>query len=247
MGRRSFGVASMMVRFLCAAFEVVSLLVSVRAGAVQDERGRVSHALARLPKRGVEVAAFVPQGWSTESSLEQDLNADQQPDTVLVVLEDGEDDGGAFERQRALVILLRQSTGFVLGGANAGLLQCLDCAGAKGGDGRPELKVERGVLIVEQLMGSRWFNYVVSRFRWNRARRAFELIGEDVTSSDALEGSGTDTSCNFLTRRCIATTRFAIPEDGVEPAPAVRRWRTPKAALVLLEQASLEDTLQGAN
>lgn len=243
MGFRSYGVVAVMVRFLCASAAVAALLVAAPAGAVQDELARASNAIARLPKRGAQPASFVPQGWSIERSLEQDLDADRKPDTVLVLLEDGEDDGGGFMRQRALVILLKQGAEFVLGGSNAGLLQCLDCAGAKGGDGQPELKVEKGVLIIEQLMGSRWFSYVVSRFRWNRARGAFELIGEDVTSSDALEGSGTDTTCNFLTRRCIETTRFAIPEDGNEVTPRIRRWRIPKAPLLLLEQATLEESL----
>jgi hypothetical protein len=232
MGFRSYGVVSAMVRFGSGWFGVAVLLVATSASA---EIPRARAAISALPKRGATPEAFVPKGWSVEVTVEGDLDADQNPDKVLVLLEDGPED----DRERAVVALLKRDTGYVLGGSNLGLLPCWGCSGVKGGDGTPSLEVRKGVLLVDQISGSRHFTTRLSRFRWHRSRRVFELIGEDVHSGDAVTGESTDSSCNFLTRECVETvTPPQVDEEGREvPAPGTTRsWRMPKKPLISLEQ-----------
>lgn len=237
MGFPRYGVVSAMVRFGSGWFGVVALLVATSASA---EVHRASAAISALPKRGATPEAFVPKGWSLELAIEGDLDADQNPDKVLVLLEDEPE----FDRERALVVLLRRGSGYVLAGSNVGLLACWQCSGIKGGDGTPSIEVQKGVVLVDQLSGSRWFTTRLSRFRWNRARRVFELIGEDVHGGDAMTGESMATSCNFLTRECTQTiTPVQVDEEGQElPDPGTTRtWKLPKKPLISLEQAEQID------
>lgn len=232
MGFRSYGVVSVMVRFGSGWFGVAALLVATSASA---EVTRARAAISALPKRGATPGAFVPKGWSVEVTVEADLDADQNPDKVLVLLEDGPED----DRERAAVVLLKRESGYVLGGSNVSLLPCWGCSGVKGGYGTPSIEVRKGVLLVDQIAGSRNFTTRLSRFRWHRSRRVFELIGEDVHSGDAVTGESTDSSCNFLTRECVETvTPPQVDQEGHEipSAGTTRSWKLPKKPLLSLEQ-----------
>jgi hypothetical protein len=205
------------------------------ATSASAEVTRARAAISALPKRGATPGAFVPKGWSVEVTVEADLDADQNPDTVLVLLEDGPED----DRERAALVLLKRDSGHVLGGSNVGLLPCWGCSGVKGGDGTPSIEVRKGVLLVDQIAGSRNFTTRLSRFRWHRSRHVFEWIGEDVHSGDAVTGESTDSSCNFLTRECVETvTPPQVDEEGREIAAAgtTRSWKLPKRPLLSLEQ-----------
>ena len=79
----------------------------------------------------------------------------------------------------------------------------------------PNNKIKRGVLAVHQYGGSREAFGSVHRFRWSRARGAFELIGLDTENADTLTGGGSSSSCNLLTGLCIETsTPPQVDEDG---------------------------------
>jgi hypothetical protein len=237
MGFRGYGVVSAMVRFGSVWFGVAALLVATSASA---EISRAQSAMSSLPKRGATPEAFVPKGWSVEFVVEGDLDADYERDTVLVLLEDGPE----YDRERALVVLLRRDSGYLLGGSNSGLLPCWGCSGVKGGDGTPSIEIKKGVLLVDQVSGSRFFTTRLSRFRWHRSRHVFELIGEDVHSGDAVTGAGTDSSCNFLTRECVETvTPAQVDEEGHEipAAGTTRSWKLPKKPLLSVEQVEQLD------
>lgn len=237
MSFRSYGVVSAMVRFGSGWFGVAALLVATSASA---EISRARAAISSLPKRGATPEAFVPKGWSVEFAIEGDLDADYERDTVLVLLEDGPE----YDRERALVVLLRRDSGYVLGGSNVGLAPCWQCSGVKGGEGTPSIEVKKGVLLVDQIAGSREFTARLSRFRWHRARRVFELIGEDIHSGDALTGASTSRSCNFLTRECVETVSPPqVDEEGHEiPAAGTSRsWKLTKKPLLSLEQVDQLD------
>jgi hypothetical protein len=232
MGFRSYGVVSVMVRFGSGWFGVAALLVATSASA---EITRARAAISAVPKRGATPGAFVPKGWSVEVTVEADLDADQNPDRVLVLLEDGPED----DRERAALVLLKRGSGYVLGGSNVGLLPCFGCSGAKGGDGTPSLEVRKGVLLVDQIAGSREFTARLSRFRWHKTRRVFELIGEDIHSGDAVTGASTSLSCNFLTRECDETVSPPqVDEEGreISAVDTARSWKLPKKPLLSLEQ-----------
>ena len=212
------------------------LALQLAAGAASADEAQAGAQIAALPPRGAAVAAFVPSGWVIERRLEADLDRDKSHDAVLVLLQD---ERTAGDRQRALVVLLQRAEGFVLGGRNFGLLPFLGGAGVKGGDGAPELKVDRGVLVVEQSGGSREFYSSTSRFRWNRARGCFELIGEDTSSGDSLDHSVSSTSCNLLTRRCETTVmspEFDSEGNEIPTRTTVTRYRLPRQPLPTLEK-----------
>lgn len=215
----------------------VRWLVAVCGACAVLSASRASRADALpLPKRG-DTEAFVPPGWTLERSFDADLDADGEDDRVLVLLQS--EPAAGSDRQRALVILLRRADAFELGGSNRGLLSCFRCNGVKGGDGAPELSVERGALLVSQISGSRWFATALDRFRWSRERKRFELIGVDTGNYDAATGEATETSCNLLTFECIETkTPSQVDAEGnIHEVPArTRRFRM-KRALVPLDRA----------
>ncbi len=234
MGSTSSSVVSAMVRFGSGCLAVAALFSTLTASA---ELPRARAAIAALPKRGPTPAAFVPKGWSVEVTVEGDLDADKKPDTVLVLLEDGPEG----DRERAVLALLQRDSGYVLGGSNVGLVSCWMCSGAKGGEGMPSIEIQKGVLLVDQISGSRQFTTWLNRFRWNRSRRLFEWIGEDRRSADAITGESTETSCNFLTRECIETVSPPqVDEQGreLQVEGTTRHWKSqPKKPLLSLEQA----------
>src|SRR6188768_184711 len=161
-----------------------------------------------LPQKGTAAAAFAPRGWSIEETLEGDLDADGVGDQVIALLQDepaSEAPARDVERRRALVLLLRRAGGYTLGGFNRQLLMSFGDGGVRGGVGTPELKLQRGSLVVSQMQGSREFSIWEQRLRWSRKRQRFELIGEDTTRADAANGSSTWDSCNLLTRVCVET------------------------------------------
>jgi len=164
-----------------------------------------------VPRTAAALQGFVPKGWAIESKVEGDLDGDGAADAVLVLLQEE----GQGDRERALVVVLRRGERWALGGTNQGLLACLGCLGVKGGDGAPNNEIRRGVLAVHQYGGSREAYASVHRFRWNRVRGAFELIGLDTEGGDTLTGERSSSSCNLITGSCIETsTPPQVDEDG---------------------------------
>ncbi|HET9929061.1 MAG TPA: hypothetical protein VFQ35_00155 [Polyangiaceae bacterium] len=194
-----------------------------------DKARRSSKAQPRpkpTPPKPSSEATFVTEGWAIERRFDADLDGDGARDRVLVVLQHDADK--TEFRRRALVILLRREGGYILGGQNDKLINCLDCGGVRGGDGSPQLEIQRGSLVVTQYIGSREYSSVTSRFRWSAERRRFELIGEDKTQGDALTGESLTTSCNLLTFACIETkTPPQVDDQGNDRRAASKRRSHP--------------------
>jgi len=219
-----------------------SFAVLLAAGLARADDPEAREQIAALPTHAEAEVAFVPRGWAVEQRMKADLDADKSPDEVLVLLQEERTD---VDRERALIVLLGRAQGFALGGKNVGLLPPWGGAGMKGGDGAPQLKVRRGVLLVDQFGGSREFHASTSRFRWNRMRGCFELIGEDTSSADSVDGSARSTSCNLLTRLCEATVMGPrVDEDGNEiPArTSIERYRLPRQPLPTLDKPEFVST-----
>lgn len=137
--------------------------------------------------------AFVPAGWRIERTLSGDLDGDTIDDAVVVLVQP------QGTRERALLVLLKRKATWALVASNQGLLQCGECAGAKGDDGAPEMKIAARVLTVHQLFGSRTYGTSTHRFRLDKNKRMFQLIGLDTSSGDSLLGTSGTTSTNLLT------------------------------------------------
>jgi hypothetical protein len=156
----------------------------------------------RVPAAGPQPTSFVPTGWLLEHQLTADLNADQRPDKVLLLIEKkiaGQEDSGD---ERALIVILAQADGtWQRAGASNKAVYCKSCFGMLGGPegGTPELSVKKGVVVVYQEGGSREAWNSTTRFRYEPSSNRMRLIGVDEGAIDRATLAVTTTSTNLLT------------------------------------------------
>lgn len=174
-------------------------------------------ALPGVPQSGERVEAFVPKGWTIESQLDGSLVTATSKDKVLVLLADE----GQGDRARALVVLKGEKSGFSLLGSNVGLLACHSCMGVKGGDGAPEMSIEKRVLVISQYGGSREYYGVTHRLRVEK--EGLRVIGVDHSSGDSLTGESSSTSENLLTGAVVEEATPPMPEGGGDSPPSKKK------------------------
>lgn len=163
---------------------------------------------SKIPSEGTDAKEFVPPEWSIEEQVAGDLNGDGLPDLALKLIQVAREvnEDTPIERQRALVILFKGKDGKLHRAAVADkLLQCTSCGGAFYGvsPAPANVKIDKGVLIVNQDHGSRNVVEQTFRFRYEPAIEKFALIGLDVTDRDRATGEVVAESTNFLTGRKI--------------------------------------------
>src|SRR5882762_1018073 len=182
---------------------ILASLVLPAVSVAQEDRVTIDQS--QVPAEGSSPKDFVPRGWTIEEQLTGDLNGDTLPDFVLKLVEDkpaADKDGDATERQRALVIVLRNDKGRLVRAGVAGrLLQCTRCGGAFYGvvESPANIKIQKGVLIVDQDHGSRDVTNTTYRFRYDLEIQKFALIGFDFIDSDRLTAGIVSESTNYLT------------------------------------------------
>ena len=205
-----------MLRLIVSVLLVVNC--SLANGIAQDGPRRIIDPKI-IPLSGAATKDFVPQGWKIEQEISGDLNADNQPDAVVQLIEDKPEKNNKGEyqdRYRVLLILLKSRDGkFQRGAVAVNLLQCTGCGGILGSGGTgADLKIEKGVLIVSQLSGSREMREITQRFRFDPVAKRFVLIGQDVAERDRATGKSTTFSTNFLTgKQVIEKTRYNQKTD----------------------------------
>jgi hypothetical protein len=190
---------------------LASLVLPTVSVAQED---RVTIDQSEVPAEGSSTNDFVPRGWTIEEQSTGDLNGDALPDFVLKLVENKpatDKDGDAAERQRALVIVLRNGNGKLVRAGVAGrLLQCTRCGGAFYGvvESPANIKIQKGVLIVDQDHGSRDLTNTTYRFRYDPESQKFALIGFDFSDSDRLTGGVVSESTNYLSgSRVVSRSR----------------------------------------
>ena len=171
-----------------------AVFVAVLAGSVYAEQKPVKvESSLEFPHH------FPPAGWIVERQVEDDLNGDGIADLAAVLIQDlqsTDKNGMVNERERRLAVLLSSSNKtFVLIAGNDKILQCAGCGGAKEG---VTLSIKKGVLLVNQMSGSREFTDQTWRFRFDLKSRRFVLIGMDVDNGDSGRGTGRVDSYNYL-------------------------------------------------
>ena len=193
-------------------------------GAAQETETTINKAL--IPLQANELNKFVPPGWKIEKKLTADLNGDLLPDFALKLIEnkpEKDQSGDPTERSRALVIVLQNQDGkLARAGVADKLLQCTRCGGAFYGvvEAPANVKIEKGVIIVEQDHGSRNLTSTIFRFRYDADTQRFILIGFDFSDADRLTGKDVSESTNYLTgvrrvTRGKATTTSTIPRKKI--------------------------------
>lgn len=213
---------------------IILLSASGAAWARQDEPRRFLDP-NRVPAEGAKPADFVPGGWKAEtdeSVVTGDLNRDGAPDAVLRLVEDMPvqgADGVLTTRYRALVVLLaKPGGGFSRAAVATKLLGCSLCFGVLGDPegGNIQVEIEKGVLNVSQLSGSREARDHTLRFRHDAATGRFRLIGEEVSDYDRLEANGTSTSTNYLTG--VRVTKTSRTLRGGRESTSTKTTRVPR-------------------
>ncbi len=167
---------------------------------IQASAGAEVLKIEQFPKTAPNMQGFIPEGWKMESQLQGDLNQDQQVDLVLTLVENKPaetPEGIPNERLRALVILFKSAKELTLGAMAPRLLYCTTCGGMLGG--KAELTLQKGVLVVNQLSGSREALKRIQRFRYDAKKQGVILIGEDLDRYDRATGDNTVISSNYLT------------------------------------------------
>ncbi len=197
--------------------------------------------LSAKPKNGSAAAGaekdFIPAGWKLETITTGDLNGDSMPDSALqIIKEDAEED----DYDRTLILLFKTTDGKLAKATEAGkIIRCSICGGILGG-GPADIKIEKGVLLVSQMYGSRQATNYLHRFRYEPSIGKFRLIGEDVTNYDRATGESETKSTNFLTGKQILTKEKYDEKTGKE---AVVSRKTKKIAVTkkYIEQIDSSD------
>ncbi|WP_309895836.1 hypothetical protein [Archangium sp.] len=187
----------------------LGLFLSLSLSARAQEESRPLE-LSQVPMKGKAPGDFVPQGWKLEASVQGDLDKNGSEDVVLQLIEarpEEDADGTPVERSRALLALLREGGEFRRAGASNRVLYCTTCQGMLGGGERGVVKLQKGVILVNQLRGSREMVSTTLRFRYDAKAGRFALIGEDVELTDRLTGGTTSQSTNVLTGARITEKR----------------------------------------
>jgi hypothetical protein len=191
-----------MIRVLFSALLVFAALTLCSPVFSEEDRHIINES--KLPVNGSLMTDFVPAGWKIESVIQNDLNGDIKPDVVLELIESLPEmtgEGVFSERNRALVILLQTKTGgFHRVAVARRLLRCSTCFGTMAGTegGGAEIKVTKGVILVEELWGSRETVNTRLRFRYDSRSRRLVLIGEDIEHFDRATGARLRESSNLL-------------------------------------------------
>jgi hypothetical protein len=191
-----------MFRSVALGAGVLFLALSAPAFSSQDS---VLIDKSRIPALAGDVNKIAPSGWKLEEQVTGDLNGDGLADYALKLVEDKpakDKDDVATERARALVIVLQGKDGKLARAAVADkLLQCTRCGGAFYGivESPAGVKIEKGVIVVEQDHGSRDLTNTTYRFRYDPDTQKFVLIGFDYADSDRMTAQVVTESTNYLT------------------------------------------------
>jgi hypothetical protein len=151
-----------------------------------------------------DAEAFVPKGYRIEARASGDLDGDGRADLSLELVEAGpaaDAEGAPTERARRWLVLLAVPGSGWRQVADAGrVLFCATCGGVKSSTSdRAVTQIRKGVVLVEQLRGSRETVQSLLRFRYVPAVGRMQLIGVDLTVRDTLEGTSVRHSTNLLT------------------------------------------------
>lgn len=174
-----------------------------------------------VAKEGMNIGDFVPDGWDLEEQATGDLNKDGKIDAALQLIEKGEDvdaDGAQITRYRALVIIFRNKNGqgFKLVTVGNYLMQCTSCGGMLTS---VKTEIKNGVVIVDQLRGSREAENWVQRFRWEALFERMMMIGEDRLEYDRATGDSKKVSKNLLTGVQITE----VSKNGKKPVKTTKK------------------------
>lgn len=201
----------------------LSVVLTLGTGAAAQDAKPLD--VSSVAKEGSAPSDFVPSGWKVEDTVKGDLNKDGRDDVALELVQAGGED---TERARALVVLFAADNGKLRrAGVSNKVLYCTMCQGTMGGGSGGVLKIQKGVLLVDQLSGSRESTHTLLRFRYDAKDNRFVLIGQDVDTQDRLSGEGTGESTNLLTGLKITEKRQYDPKQDKDVVLSTKKEKVP--------------------
>jgi hypothetical protein len=132
----------------------------------------------------VELARFVPRGFTAISTACGDLNLDRLEDCIVVIERIApETDPDLYAGDdRPLLILTRQKDGSLeLARTGTHAVLCRACGGIFG-DPFQEVRIEPGRFTIEHYGGSSWRWTQSYTFAWSRRDRTWQLVRAEETS-----------------------------------------------------------------
>jgi hypothetical protein len=170
---------------------------------------------ALLPAKAARTAAFIPTGWLLERQISGDLDGDQRPDPVLMLIERPSPTAPEAQRERALVVLLADNTGQLRRVAASGtVLYCTGCHGsASDASGTPQLTIKNGTLAIRHVAGTTETLELTQRFRYEPAAGRMRLIGEDQTRNERGTVKTTLKRTDYLTGQQQTERIYPDPND----------------------------------
>lgn len=227
------------LRTFARSLPILFLLAALPVCCWADEAGP-SIDTSRIPVKGKGVNDFVPPGWLIEEQVSGDLNGDSLPDIALKLIEGkpekDKDDAHLECRRRVLIILFKEKGGMFSRVAMAERLLQGTCDGGAFhalGSAPANVKIVKGILIVNQDHGSRNVIENTFRFKYDASGKRFVLIGLDQKDRDRLTGVMIAKSTNFLTReRIVQRSRFS-PGKSVYVTESTLKKRVPKETLFI--------------
>ncbi len=166
-------------------------------------------SLHAIPEVAATVEAFIPKGWKIEQKIQGQLTKEATVVATVVELREEKPMTAEANIQRKLLVLFTEADKkFHRIGLAEKLLWCPSCFGALFGTegGNAEIKIEKGVLIVDQLRGSNETEQYIQRFRYDAKTRRLLLIGQDVIHNNRGSGDSSLQSTNYLTAEQINET-----------------------------------------
>jgi hypothetical protein len=200
---------------------------------------------SQIPLEGNSANDFVPPGWVIEGQVSGDLNKDSLADVALKLIEDKPAQDGEnlpLNRRRLLLVLFKGKDGKFSRVAVADRLLQDTCDGGAFHafcTGPANVRIQNGILIVNQDHGSRNVIEDTFRFRYEALDKRFVLIGLDKVDSDRLTGVTISRSTNFLTgEQILQRSRFSESKGRNFTESSVKQ-RVPRQK-VFIEQVDHE-------
>jgi hypothetical protein len=193
---------------------LLSLLISGSLVSIAQEQK------ITIPMTAKDPNGFAPKGWEIDAVEKGDLNGDKIDDAAIVMTkpEVMENDTLKESSKRFLVLVFGDGSQFKRTAFSDEAALDKDEGGAMG-DPFQELKIEKGIVIINYYGGSAWRWGVTQRYRWQQNR--WILIGNTYEGFHATEPDETSsvTDTNLSTGFVHRTDADIEDENGRKKPP----------------------------
>lgn len=199
------------------SLSVFALALCPRSCADDEEK------LPQLKLSSKTFAGFAPRGYEVLLEATGDLNADKRDDAAIILQKKIRT--GQECPKRCLIVALRGQDNVLRRlAANWDVLIPSNAGGASYGDPKVELKIQKGLLVLEQMSGSNDRTDRTWRYKLNNKRNVVELVGLTTLTYVSSTAEGEQLDQDLLTGLCILNPTPIVASDQ-EPAELQSYYR----------------------